>query len=129
VARVLPAPTTDENPTRKRDVVVSNPTSTVTVGGGGVTINNGGGTTGSKGTESGGLTTANKITIGLAIPGAIAGVVTLILAWRKWKDRRQKKAQANGAMEVVSVGTEPKAQIAAHGQSEVVQGRSWARRY
>jgi len=129
VARVFPAPTIDETPTRKRDVVIANPTSTLTVGSGGVTINNGGGTTGGKGTESGGLTTANKIAIGLAIPGAIAGIVTLILAWKKWKDRRQKKSQANGAMEEVSVGTEPKAQIKGHGQSEVVEGSRWARRY
>jgi hypothetical protein len=129
VTHVLPAPTIDEKPTKKREVVVSDPTSTITVGGGGVVIDNGGGTTGSKGTESGGLTTANKITIGLAIPGAIAGIVTLILAWQKCKHRRQKKARANGAMEVVSVWTEPKPQIAGHGQSEVVQGSRWARRY
>jgi len=120
---------TDENLTRKRNVVVSNPTSTVTVEGGGVTINNNGGKTGSMGTESGGLTTANKITIGLAIPGAIAGIVTLILAWRKWKDRRQKKTDANSAMEGFSVRTEPKAQIVGHRKSEVVQGSRWARRY
>jgi Na+/glutamate symporter len=131
VAGVPPAPTTD-NPTRKRDVVVSNPTSTVTAGNGGVTINNGGGgATSGKGTSTDreGLTTANKITIGLAIPGAVAGIVTLILAWWKWKKRRQKETQANSAIEGVSVGTEPKPQIVGYGQSEGVQGSRSAWRY
>jgi len=121
VARVLPTPTVaavDENPTKKRDVVISDPTSTVTVGSGGVNITNGGETTVDKGTESGGLTTANKVTIGLAIPGAIAGIVSLILAWRRWKDGRQKKAQIEGVVEEVPVGTERKAQIVGRGQSD-----------
>ena len=128
VARVPPAPTTDENPTRKRDVIVSNPTSTVTVGDGGVSINNGGGgTPTSKSTGSEGLTTANKITIGLAIPGAVAGVVTLILAWKKCKNRRQKMPQANNAIEGVSVGTESKPRIVGYGPSQGILGNDWAR--
>lgn len=101
-------------------MVVSNPTSTVTVGDGGVSINNGpssSGTASQKSKESEGLTTANKIAIGLAIPGALAGIVTLILAWRKCKNRRQKK-------------TESKPQMGGgYGQSEAVDGSRWARRY
>ena len=115
-------------------MVISDATSTLSVGGGGVTIDNGGGTARSKDTESGGLTTANKIAIGLAIPGAIAGIVTLILACRKWKNHRQKKAQAKGAVEEVSVGTEPTAQIMGHERYAIVdveaaQGSRWARQY
>lgn len=62
-------------------------------------INSGGGNNGansSKSEESGGLTKANKITIGLAVPGAIAGAIGILLYIRKWRNRNKNKAGGEG---------------------------------
>ncbi len=98
-------------------MVVSNPT-TVLLSGVGVTINGGGTATND---ERERLTTANKITIGLAILGRL---LALLLFWRGGGEgcSAEEASKANSAVGGVSVGTEPKSADYGSEQSEVVQG-------
>ena len=103
-----PTPASNFRAPEKRQVVISNPTGTATVGGSeppGVNITAGGSDDTSD--KGGGLTTDQKIQIGVGIPAAFAGLATIWGVWHAYKvheEKKNKEKNSNGVAQVQAGG-------------------------